>query len=250
MGAIIPAVLPKSREELEKTLDRLAAISEVDAVQIDVVDGTFVSPASWPYVSASGKDEFASLVRSGTLLPYAGRFRYEVDLMVQNPEQVTGAWIGLGVSHVTIHAESTTYLPRIITNLRIKYGHDKGFAADLLSLGLALNLESDLALIEPYLADIDYVQFMGIARIGRQGEPFDRRVLTRIEQFRKRHRDMVIQIDGGVTEETAPALFSAGAHRLVVGHDLLQAKDISAKFKALTKLAEQHDSRAPVFSKS
>ncbi|HUQ30294.1 MAG TPA: hypothetical protein VM103_02115 [Candidatus Paceibacterota bacterium] len=238
MGAIVPAVLPKTREELETTLDRFALIDGVDSVQIDVIDGKFASPANWPY--ASGTKEFAELVNSGTLLPHAGKLRFEVDLMVRDPEQVTGAWIAVGASRITVHAESTTYLPRVVTDLRVKYGHDKDFAPGLLSFGLAIGLESDLALIEPFISCIDYVQFMGIAKIGRQSQPFERRVLARIEAFRRRHPEMPIQIDGGVTEETAPLLLRAGADRLVVGHDLLQAKDMSAKFKTLSSLAEQY----------
>lgn len=238
MGAIVPAVLPKTRIELENTLDRFADIEGIDAVQIDVVDGKFIGPSSWPY--ADGTKEFAELVNSGTLLPHTGKMRFEVDLMVRDPEQITGAWIAVGASRVTVHAESTTYLPRVVTDLRVKYGHDKDFAPDLLSFGLALGLESDLSLIEPFIPSIDYVQFMGIRRIGRQGEPFDRRVLARIEAFRRRHPDMPIQVDGGVTELTAPALLAAGADRLIVGHDLLQAKDMSAKFKTLTTLAEHY----------
>ncbi len=238
MSAIVPAVLPKTRKELEDALRRFASIDGVDAVQIDVVDGEFATPKSWPY--AEGGKDFAQMVAANTFLPHAGRLRFEVDLMVRDPELVTGAWIAVGASRITVHAESTTYLPRVITDLRLKYGHDKDFAPGLLSLGLAVNLTSDLSLIEPFLPFIEYVQFMGIAQIGRQGEPFDRRVLTRIRSFKKRYPEMTIQIDGGVTEQTAPELLAAGANRLVVGHELLQAKDMNAKFRTLSKMVEQY----------
>ena len=53
MSAIVPAILPKSLEDLEQKLTVLSGVAT--SVQIDVVDGKFVSPASWPYASDTGK---------------------------------------------------------------------------------------------------------------------------------------------------------------------------------------------------
>lgn len=238
MARIIPAVLALSKESLEETLHRLARIPSVDAVQIDVIDGVFAGPANWPYTEQG--NALANAFDARCLLPYADRFRFEVDLMVQRPEQVIGGWVAAGVSSVTVHAESVSSLPHFLAEFRATYGHDKDFAPGLISLGLALGLESAVALIEPYLHAIDYVQFMGIAHIGRQGEPFDERVLARIRSFRAAHPHLPIQVDGAATEVTAPQLFSAGASRLIVGHDLLQAKDMAMKFKTLEDIAERY----------
>lgn len=238
MSLIVPAVLPKTREELERTLDRFAAVPAVRSVQIDVVDGVFAAPSTWPY--ADGSQAFAALVNSGEMLPHTGRLEYEVDLMVRDPEEVTGSWIAVGASRITVHAESTTYLPRVITDLRVKYGHDKDFAPGLLSVGLALGLESDVSLIEPHLGLVDYVQFMGIATIGKQGEPFDARVLARVAAFHKKYPDMPVQVDGGVTRETAPALLAAGASRLIVGHALTRANDMAAEYAKFVALTEHY----------
>ena len=49
MTLIVPAVIPVSQEDLEEKLGKLAAIPEITEVQIDVVDGRYASPASWPY---------------------------------------------------------------------------------------------------------------------------------------------------------------------------------------------------------
>lgn len=238
MGSIVPAILCTSRSELEQKLTRILRVPEVDAVQIDVVDGKFAAPATWPYVGDHAS--FADLASSGALLPHVGRARLEVDLMTYAPEETIGAWIAAGVSRITVHAEGTTQLARLISEFQVRYGHDKDFAPDLLSLGLAIGLETDVALIEPFLSKIDYVQFMGIAKIGRQGQPFDSRVIARIRTFRAKHPDVTIQIDGGVTEATAPLLFAAGADRLIVGHTLLEAKNMRETFLNLSKLTEKY----------
>jgi pentose-5-phosphate-3-epimerase len=52
MSVIVPAILPTSRDDLDEKLLRLHGL--VDAVQVDVVDGRFVTPASWPYKDAQG----------------------------------------------------------------------------------------------------------------------------------------------------------------------------------------------------
>ncbi|MGE5540699.1 MAG: hypothetical protein ACM3TU_00210 [Bacillota bacterium] len=233
MATIIPAILPTSRLDLDEKLARLVGIAS--EVQIDIVDGTFASPASWPYSQGGG--EFAA---SGATLSFLEQFHIEMDLMVENPEEVTGSWIAAGANRILAHVESTTYLPQLITDLRVKYGHEKGFASGLLSFGLALNVDTDIVTLEPYLGDVDYVQFMGIASIGKQAQPFDARVLEKIRAFRKIHPDTPIQVDGGVNLESAPLLLAAGVSRLIVGSALWKSTDIKDTYHRLCALTEEH----------
>ncbi|MEK7511385.1 MAG: hypothetical protein AAB582_04060 [Patescibacteria group bacterium] len=232
MGAIIPAILPTSREDLENKLGRLHGLAR--AVQIDIVDGRYASPASWPYTE---HDEVKTSVE---FLPYLGQFQFEFDLMVEHSGLVAGGWIDHGVNRITLHAESTRDLPAVIEKLQVTYGHDKGFAPDLLSFGLAIGVETDLALIEPYLDRADYVQFMGIRTIGRQGEPFDNRIVRKIVAFRKAHPDTPVQVDGGVNLVTAPVLLDAGVSRLVIGSGLWKAPDLKEELRKYQQLAEEH----------
>jgi ribulose-phosphate 3-epimerase len=235
MSVIVPAILPKSRADLEEKLAQL--VGRVESVQIDIIDGRFVSPPSWPYVEPL--KEIHTLFAEGEMLPYVDQLKYEMDLMVSAPEEVTGIWIEAGAAAMTIHAESTQYLPRAITDMQVKYGHEKNFAPGLLSLGLAINIDTDISLIEPYLHSADYVQFMGIAKIGRQGEPFDQRVIRKITQFRHAHPDVLIQVDGGVSLLTAPALLSAGVDRLIVGSALWNAPDLEAELEKFNSLVQE-----------
>ena len=234
MGVIVPAILPASRDDLDEKLLRLHGL--VDDVQVDVVDGRFVTPASWPY-----KDAKADVrAPSGDTFPYLGQLSYEVDLMVEEPEHVIRHWIDAGATRIIIHAETTRMLPKLMSDLSSTYGHDKDFTPDLLSFGLAINVSTPLALIEPFLHKCDFVQFMGIAKIGKQGEPFDRKVLPKISAFRKKYPTMPLQVDGGVSLETAPSLLQAGVSRLVVGSDLWKAVDLAAELKKLQGLVQTY----------
>lgn len=228
---IVPAILPKSRTDLAAKLARITSIPGISRIQIDVVDGNFATPASWPY-SAPG--ELEDMVSHQEHMPRLGHIAYEIDLMSTDAEEAAGQWIALGATRLTFHAESITSLPDFFGRLRGEYGGAE--LPGLLSFGLALNLATDPALIEPCLTHIQYVQFMGIATIGRQGEPFDRRVLSRVYDFQERHPEIPIQVDGGVSLTTAPALREAGVTDLVVGSAMVSAEDPAAVFAEFEKL--------------
>lgn len=234
MSIVIPAVLVPTRKALDDTLARLDGL--FDLVQVDAVDGRFVGPATWPYAEPS---ELAALKR-GEPFPLLGHFKYEVDLMIEAPEETIGMWIEAGVSRLLVHIESVRSMTKLIDCLATKYGHEKDFAPGLLSLGVALNIDTDAAVLEPFIESIDYVQFMGIARIGVQGQPFDKRVLRKIEAFRKAHPDMPIQVDGGVSLESAPELLAAGVDKLCVGSALLKAPDLIERMHAFETLGEEY----------
>lgn len=233
MSIIVPAILPASREDLENKLARLSGL--VDCVQIDIVDGRYASPATWPYAPGSHSD-----TPHEETLPHLGDFRFELDLMVEDAGVVAGAWIDQGVSRLTIHAESARDLPKLLENLQRTYGHDKGFAPELLSIGLAIGVTTELTLIEPFLDQADYVQFMGIASIGKQGQPFDARALKRVKEFRRKYPDTPMQVDGGVNLHTAPALLDAGVSRLVVGSALWKGNDPKAELEKFNELAQEY----------
>ena len=226
MSLVVPAVLPSSRKELEEKLALFSTFPAVSRVQIDVVDGKFASPASWPCAAPM---EMREMVASGKMLPELDRIEYEIDLMCLDPEQAADAWLALGAVRLTFHAESVSDLPQLLARTREQYGH-------FISFGLALNIGSDLALLEQALGIVDYVQFMGIAKIGRQGQPFDRRVFEKIRAFHSRHRDMPLQVDGGVAFSNARQLSALGVGALIVGSGILKTSDPAAAMAAFEAL--------------
>jgi ribulose-phosphate 3-epimerase len=233
-SVIVPAILPTSRKDLEGKLQRLAGLAA--EVQVDIVDGYFAQPACWPYTE--GERELRTLPAFS--FPCLGDFGIEVDLMVRDPERTAGAWIEAGATRILAHLESTPNIPQLLDQFVHRYGHEKGFASGLLSVGLAMNVGTDLALLGPYIPTIDYIQLMGIKNIGKQGQPFAQEVLQRIKLFRSAYPDMPIQVDGGVNKETAPQLLEAGVSRLVIGSALWNAQDTRAAYAEFVALTEQY----------
>ena len=239
MSLVVPAVLPSSYKELQEGIALFAKIPSVSRVQIDVVDGKFASPASWPYSSSTKSDlvldkpqELQAMAQRGEMLPFLDYISYEIDLMCLDAATVAEMWLALGATRLTFHAESTTDVPRLLSSARKRYGAGAGFASDLVSFGLALNIASDVALIETCIREIEYVQFMGIARIGRQGQPFDQHVFEKVRVFHGRHPEITMQVDGGVSLENAKKLVALGVSNLVVGSGMLRAANPATAFAA------------------
>lgn len=227
MGLVVPAVLPSSRDDFREKVDRFAAIPDITSLQIDIVDGRFAAPASWPYTAL---EQLRQMVHQGEMLPYLDRMSYEIDLMCMDADRAAAAWLALGATRLTFHAESVLRLPEFLASLRKRYGDLSA------TFGMALDVATDASLVEPYLGEIDYVQFMGIDAIGKQGQPFDRRVIGKLRAFHAKHPHLPLQVDGGVSLLTAGDLVSAGATRLIIGSALMRASDLRAeieKFEAL-----------------
>ncbi len=235
MPVIIPAILPTSAQDLKDKLLRLQGISE--SVQVDIVDGIFAAPATWPFLSPG---ESQNTEEELSALEFLGALHLELDLMVTDPEACIRPWVNAGANRITLHAESTRMLPALLTNITTTYGHDVSFTPGLLSIGLAIHAGTDISLIEPFLSRVDYVQFMGIDTIGHQGEPFDQRILPKLRAFKKKYPQMPVQVDGGVSLDTAPALLSAGVSRLIVGSALWKAKSLEHAYKEFIDLTMRY----------
>ncbi len=232
MKLIMPAVIPASYQNL---LEKIAFFDQVKAhrIQIDMVDGVFAEPASWPFTAGQDLHDRAA---TGTLLPHLDRVKYEADLLCKDPEPIVASLVNLGVIRLTLHAECTDNVSGLIARVRHLVGAEANFVAALISIGLSINVETDVSILLEHSEEVEYVQFMGITNIGKQGQPFDPRVIDKVRAFRAARPDAYIQVDGGITFENAKELVDAGASRLVVGSALSQATDMPAMMARLEAL--------------
>ncbi|MGC9605628.1 MAG: hypothetical protein ABSF56_02640 [Minisyncoccia bacterium] len=219
---IIPAILPKDFKEIEDKAVMVKGL--VKTVQIDICDGHFVPSFTWPYKKHD--DSFEKIVHEEEGLPCWQDLDYEFDLMVDSPEKVVDEWVEAGGSRIIVHAESKGNVGKAIDILQ-----------DRVEIGLALNEDTPLDAINPYREKINFVQLMGIDKIGFQGQAFDEKVDGRIKEARIKFPGLPISIDGGVSLETAPELVAAGADRLVAGSAIFSSDNVVEaleKFKRLS----------------
>lgn len=217
-SGITPSLPAQNFEEIEAFFNVLEDTAK--AVQIDIVDGDFVPHRSWPFVHADPISEFQKLSA------YTDRFEVEVDCMCMQPEQYLDLFVSLGVRSVIVHVGSTQAYESIIEHAKI-HGY---------MLGFAVTNDTDLATLASYVKSLDFVQVMGIAEIGQQGQAFDERTLTTIAHLHEEYPALPIVVDGAVNETTIPLLRNAGATRFAPGSAIAKAADPKAAYKQLARL--------------
>lgn len=177
----------------------LAALEEggIDYIHFDVMDGVFVPRYGlFP--------EYLKAIRSKTSIPI------EVHMMVQNPEPYIQDFIDAGANIITPHIESLLHAHRTIMKIK-----NAGAQA-----GLALNPGTSLATLDYLLEDLDLVMLMAI-NPGIVGHKLIPRTMEKIADLRKKidaiGKDILLEIDGGVTPESGIKMVEAGANMLVCG---------------------------------
>ena len=221
MVEIIPAIMPKDYEHLDEMMSLFVGV--VPFVQLDIMDGKFVPARTWPYPRDA---HFDAIVAEEEGMPRWEEIDFEADLMVENPELAVPKWVSAGARRIIVHVESMVDFEKIRASVPV----------GLIELGLAINTNTPLSAIEPYLERIDFVQCMGIARIGFQGEAFDERVLENVRSLRAKYSKLPISIDGSVNFDTARSLVEAGATRLVSGSAILEADDFTQAIAQMKNL--------------
>lgn len=217
---IIPAIMPVSFKSFGVLED---IIPETDMIQVDVMDGKFTKKSSWPYVGSELDSHFVSILQEDEGFPYWNDLDFEVDLMISNPEKVWRDWVTAGAKRIIFHIESVSNPKELVEYIQ-KNAVPKESPL-YTEIGFAINLDTPIDLLYPIMDKIDFIQCMGIAEIGVQGNPFDRRVLERLSHLRKMYPELILSVDGGVTLENAKEIVASGANRLAVGSGIFGKED-------------------------
>ncbi len=103
---------------------------------------------------------------------------------------------------------------------------------------IGFGLTNDIALdfLDQHVKHIDFVQLMGIAKIGKQGQPFDERTLERAKKLSTKYPDLEIAVDGSVNKETIPKLLDHGVTRFAPGSAIASQSDPVSAYKDLLAL--------------
>lgn len=226
---IIPAIMPKDYEDLDEKMSLFVGV--VPFVQLDIMDGKFVPARTWPYPRDS---HFDAIVAEEEGMPSWENIDFEVDLMIENPELAVPKWVAAGARRIIVHVESMKNIAQDFEKIRA------AVPEGLVELGLAVNTTTQIQILAPFCHRIDFVQCMGIARIGFQGESFDERVLDQVRVARSTRPDMPISVDGAVNMETAKRLVDAGATRLVSGSAILEADDFTQVIAEMQDIVADH----------
>jgi len=205
---IIPAVMPQQFDDIEHDAGLVKGL--VTTVQLDLMDGKYVPEKTWPFYYGTDYD-LEALKKEDQSLPFWEEVNYELDLMVQRPEENIDTWLGIGASRVIFHYASIHDWDKVR-----KIDH---VTRNFVEIGLAITIHDNVEEVYAYIEEglFDFVQVMGIAQIGYMGEPFNEFSLELIVDLKKRYPNLTITVDGGVSVHTIGELAQVGVERFVSG---------------------------------
>jgi ribulose-phosphate 3-epimerase len=217
---IAPSILAADLADLGRAV-REAEAAGADAIHVDVMDGHFVPEISF------GRQVVAAL-RKRTTLPM------DVHLMVANPERHVQPFAEAGAQTVSVHFEVFAGVPALRATLdAIRVAGARA--------GVALKPATPAEVLEGVWEALDHVLVMTVEP-GYSGQAFMPEQLPKIEAVAKRSADaakkterpIIIGVDGGVDERTAPLCVTAGARFLVAGSSVYSARrSVAEGMKAL-----------------
>lgn len=212
MALLAPSLLSADFVRLAEEIARVEAAG-ADWLHLDIMDGHFVPNLTFgpPVVAA---------IRKISKLPL------DVHLMVSNPAALVEQFAEAGADYLTVHVETELHLHRLVNRIR-----ELGVKP-----AVTLNPATSVDLLDEILSEVDMVLVMSV-NPGFGGQKFIPASLDKIRRLRQKlkrlDRQVLIEVDGGVNQETAPQLIEAGVDVLVAGSAVFGSADMKATIAAL-----------------
>lgn len=194
--------------------------ARVDCIHFDVMDGNFVPNLTFG----------AKIIKP---LRKLSGLTFDTHLMIKNPEKYIQDFINTGSDIITIHYEATKNIKKIIKKIK-KQG---------IKVGISIKPKTPVNVLKNYLSYIDIILIMSVEP-GFGGQKFMESMLQKVKYLKnirilKKYK-YLIEIDGGINLNTAPAAIKAGVDILVVGNAIFSSENPIKTIDDFKKLLKKY----------
>ncbi len=194
MPLLIPAILAHTPEEFTEKFNLVSPYCR--RIQVDLMDGQFVNNTT---ISIDQIPRFNT------------KNKLELHLMMNDPLSILQYEKHPNITAIIFHFEAVKDIEDIIK-----------FLPKNIIKGVALNPETPVRVLEPYLKILDLVLLMSVYP-GFAGQQFIPSTLMKIAEIRGMKEGLIIEVDGGISKNNAADIANAGADQLVVGSHIYRA---------------------------
>ena len=179
--------------------DEISVIESAGAdwLHMDIMDGHFV-----PTITVGPL--FVQACKRATKLPI------DAHLMISDPDQYLEVFAKAGANNITVHVEACPNLPQTIQKIK-----SLGCTA-----GVTLNPATPASALDSVLPLVDLVLVMSV-KPGYSGQSFMPEMISKVEEIRNKLNALrskaYLEVDGGISAETLPLMYKAGANVFVAG---------------------------------
>ncbi len=209
---VAPSILSADFSRMGEEIKSMREIG-ADIIHVDVMDGMFVPNITFGFKMISDLRPLSDLC-------------FDVHLMIADPKRYVERFAKAGADIITVHAEAEKDIDGTLE--LIKSAGKK--------CGLAVNPDTPIARIEPYMEKLDLILVMSVFP-GFGGQKFIEGSLERIAQaaeLRRRFaKNALIEVDGGINVNNSDSVARAGADILVAGNAVFGAADRKAAVSAI-----------------
>src|SRR5271170_4939931 len=216
MLEILPSILAADFSRLGEQIGEVERAG-CRMIHLDVMDGHFVPNFT------IGPPVIESLRK-------ITRMKFDVHLMIADPDRFAPVFIQAGADQVLVHQEACPHLDRTLRMIQ-----SEGARA-----GVVINPATPVAMLDEVLDVADYVLVMSV-NPGFGGQRFIPHALEKIRQLASRKRDhglhFPIEIDGGVTADNVADVVNAGVEWIVAGSSIFHSVNPAAAFEEMRERA-------------